>query len=160
MCSPKSPIHFHWHPPKWTWCCCSLHRCALWKFPVPVFWFSPFAHLPLKTVISTENNLSHYQFSKRFLTRSILTLNYFHASFADSHHSLMSLTWGAVTADGADVFGEWQSCARGLGRHLHHAVEAQWRLYVLRTADRVHWRVQLEHQHTETHTPTSHNAAR
>ena len=78
--------------------------------------------------------------------------------FPGSCSHLMSLTWRAVTTDGTDVFSERQSCAWGLGWHLHHAVEAQRGLNVLRAADRVHRRVQLEHQHTQTHTPTGHNA--
>lgn len=72
----------------------------------------------------------------------------------------MSLTWGAVTTDGADVFGERQDCAWGLGGHLHHTIEAQRGLDVLRAADWVHWRVQLEHQHTQnTHTDMSQNSS-
>lgn len=53
--------------------CCSLPRCVRWKFPVPVFWFSPPSHTYLlKTVISSENNPSHYRFSNKVISDSEL----------------------------------------------------------------------------------------
>lgn len=57
------------------------------------------------------------------------------------------------------MFGERQHRARGLSGHFHHAVEAQRGLNVLRAADRVHRRVQLERQHLQTHTATGHKSS-
>lgn len=68
------------------------------------------------------------------------------------------LTWGPVTTDGADVFAEWQWCARGLRWHLHHAIDAQRWLDILSAADWVHWRVQLERRNTNTHVDRSQNS--
>lgn len=101
---------------------------------------------------------SHHQYFWYFVWCNASWADSAYGHWAGLHHSLMSLTWGAVTADGADVFSERQDRAWGLGGHLHHAVEAQRGLNVLRAADRVHRRVQLEHQHTQTHTPTGHKA--
>lgn len=36
--NPNRPDCFLQHPPGWTWCCCPLYRCDLWKPPLPVFW--------------------------------------------------------------------------------------------------------------------------
>lgn len=47
----------------------------------------------------------------------------------------MPLTRRAITTDGTDVFSERQDGTRGLGWHLHHTIEAQRGLNVLRAAD-------------------------
>lgn len=68
------------------------------------------------------------------------------------------ITWGPVTADGADVFADRQWRAWGLRGHLHHAIDTQRWLNVLCAANWVHWRVQLEHRNTNTHGNRSQNS--